>query len=136
MPELPDDDPRMDEFVNKIVRSNVKFIGRGYDRFTVQQLLAEVEAHRIHFKQTYGYDAPKMVALVLPTSRYIGLFRADLETRDIQITILNMLREFAVRQVPVDKKELALALRNIWPHYDPAIEFFIADGQAKGALIH
>jgi len=136
MPELPDDDPRMDEFINRIVHSNVKYVGRGFDKFTIQQLLEEVEAHRTHFKQKYGYDAPKMVALVLPTSRYIGLYRADLETRDIQMMLLNMLREFAVRQVPVDKRELAYALSQIWPNYDPAIEFFSADGQAKGAFIH
>jgi hypothetical protein len=136
MPELPDDDPRFEEFHHNLTRAMRVFIGKQLDRVTVMQIHDVVLGHRINFKNTYGYDAPAIVALVLPTSQYIGLYRADLETRDIQIVILNLLREFAVRRVKVDKKELAWALNMAWPNYDPAIEFFAADGQAKRVFLN
>lgn len=136
MPELPDDDPRISEFSTKLAKLMRPFIGQKLDRATVMQIHDTITKHSIDFKKTYGYNAPAIVAVVLPTSQYIGLYRADLETREIQIVIMNLLRELAMRRVKVDKKELAWALRMAWPNYDPAVEFFADDGQARGAFLH
>jgi hypothetical protein len=136
MPELADDDPRMQKFSKSLTEVMRQFVGKTLDRSTIMQINDAIIEHRIRFKYNYGCDAPVMVSLVLPTSSYVGLFRADLETTQIQIVILNLLREMAVRRMRVDKRELAWAIRMAWPDYDPAIEFFSNDRQAGKAFLH
>lgn len=136
MAELPDDDPRMNEFSESLIRAMRQFVGKTLDRSTVMQINDAIIEHRIRFKNNYGCDVPVMVAVVLPTSQYVGLFRADLETRQIQVVIMNLLRELAVRRMKVDKRELAWALQMAWPNYDPTVEFFVDDRQAGKAFLH
>jgi hypothetical protein len=134
--ELPDDDPRMLEFTKNLMQVMGSFIGEELTSYTMYQIDDAVDNMRANFKLTYGYDIPKLVAVILPSSRHISLFRADLTTENIHIVITNLMREFAVRKIPVNKQELAVAVTRAWPHYDPAIEVFAADGQAKKAFIH
>jgi hypothetical protein len=137
MPELPDDDPRLQEFASQTLsRLHQLYIGKPLNQHTIRQINTFVDHQRISFKQTYGYDIPELVALILPTSRFIALYRADLDTLQIHVFLTNLMRELGHNKVPVDKLELAQALKLAWPHYDPAIELFANDQQAGKAIIH
>jgi hypothetical protein len=136
MPELPDDDPRIEEFSTNLLKLLGRFIGRSLDLAEFNRIKILINDGRAAFKRRYGYDIPELVVLALPTSGHFAVFRADLDSKTIQTMLLNLLREFAVRKVPVNKLELARAIRYAWPHYDPAIEEFATDGQAKGAFIN
>lgn len=136
MAELADDDPRLDEFTKGLMAVLGTFVGEELSIATMHQIDYAVTSESVKFKRTYGYDIPKLAVLVLPSSRHIALFRADLASEQIYIMLLNMLREFAVRGVAVDKRELAIAIRHAWPHYDPPIEVLAKDGQGGKALIH
>src|SRR5215203_1740991 len=136
MPELPDNDPRFRDFATRLSRMVQMFVGRPLDYHTMRQINTMIDHQRINFKKTYGYDIPELVAIVLPTSRHVHFFRADLETAQIQIDVMNMLRLLGLQGRQVDKLELASAIKMAWPDYDPGIETFAADGQAKRALIN
>lgn len=136
MPELPDDSPLLDEFTKELMAILSTFVNEELTLNTMFRIDAVINDQSIKFKQNYGYDIPKLTAIVLPTSRQIAMFRADLPTEQIHIVIMNLLREYAVLGVPVDMQEFSTAIKQAWPHYDPAMETFAADGQAGKAFIH
>lgn len=131
MPELPDNDPRIRDFTARLTRMIQMYVGKDLDNHTMRSINTMIDHQRINFKQTYGYDIPKLVAIVLPTSRFIHFFRADLETPQIHTVIGNMLRELGMHRVPVDKRELATAIKLAWPQYDPTIEVYDNDRSGK-----
>ena len=136
MAELDDDDPRMLEFNDKLLKLLSKYVGQRVSENTIHDLKYQIDQERIRFQQKYGYDIPQLVVLSLPTSRHLGLFRAYIDSTQIQTIILNMLREFAVRGIPVDRMELAIAIKRTWPYYDPSavIDMADVDGQAKPSM--
>jgi len=137
MPELPDNDPRVRDFSTRLTRMLAAYIvGRTLDQHVMRSINTMIDHQRINFKQTYGYEIPELVAVVLPTSRFIHFFRADLETEQIQTVIGNMLQHLKVNNIPVDTHELATAIKLAWPQYDPAIEVFQAHRAARKALIN
>lgn len=136
MPELPDDDPRMEDFNKRLVNLMAKFVGKELSDPTLYRIKTMIDSERTRFKMFYGYEIPEIVILALPTSRHLALFRADLEDKQIHTVVINLLREFGVRRVPVDRKELAIAIHRAWPYYDPnlAVDMAGEDGQAKPSL--
>ncbi len=136
MPELPDDDPRFIEFAIHLSNMLQMYMGKPLDRFTMGQINTLIDHQSINFKQRFGFDVPKLVALVLPTSRHIHFFRADLETQQIQVVIKNLLQEFQVHKIPIDTQELATAIKLAWPQYDPGVERYIESGLIGKAFLH
>lgn len=136
MPELPDDDPRIEQFNQRLMNLLAKFVGMELSDATLYRIQTMITNERVQFKIANGYDIPKLVILSMPTSRHLGIFRADLESTEIQTVVINMLREFGVRRVPVDRRELAIAIHRAWPYYDPSLAIDMAgvDGQAKPSL--
>lgn len=136
MPELPDDDPRCIEFVIHLSKMLDIYKGKPLDQFTMRQINTLIDHQCIGFKQKFGFDIPKLVALILPTSQHVHFFRADLETTQIQIAINNMLQEFRMNNIPIDTQELATAIKLAWPQYDPGVEHYLESGQIKKAFFN
>lgn len=136
MAELPDNDPRFRDFAARLFRMLQMYIGKPLDHHTMRQINTLIDHQRIGFKQTFGFDMPELVAVILPSIRFIQLCRADLETPQIHTVIKNMLRELEHRRITVNSMELATAIKLAWPQYDPAIEVYEKDGQAGKAIIH
>jgi len=138
MSELPDEDPRMEDFYDRIANGIKAFVGKSLSEATIYFLGKRIEHERTRFKQTYGHEVPKVVLLILPSSRYISIFRADLESPQIQVVVVNMLRELSAMKVPVDIRELSVAIKKAWPQYDPSLVIDMAalDKQASPSLRH
>lgn len=131
MSELPPDDPRVMDALNTLMVRMGTFIGQPLTRTTVDDIRDVITHVRTEFKKWHNHDFPRIVPLILPRSRFIAWFREDLDNDEIRIHVLNLLREFTVKKIPVSEFELAQAMRLAWPSYEPPIEFYRGARQVK-----
>jgi hypothetical protein len=122
--ELPEDDPRVQKYLQSLMSLFADCIGEPLTSASVNTMRELIDDARTEFKKRFGHELPPMVPLVLPRSRFIAWFREDLESDEVRIKVLNLLREFSVKKIPVSAFELAQAMRLTWPKYEPPIEFF------------
>ena len=134
MAELPEDDPLVQRAVTYLTAALTRFYGRPFDQATLDGLIDLMRHTRDTFKRVTGRDFPPLTPLLLPTSRVVHVYRADLDEREIGIKVLNLLRELGVRRAPVSIPELAAAISFAWPAYKPPIEDWMSDRQAGPAL--
>jgi hypothetical protein len=122
MTELPFEDPRVKQNFALLMRHMQRFIGEPLSGDMIVTIQTFIEDFRAKFKLDYGYEFPALVPLILPRSQFIAWFRADLDTHEIRLKLLNLLREFHVKRIPISEMELARAIKLAWPHYSPNIE--------------
>jgi hypothetical protein len=131
MSELPLDDERVKNALENLMARLGSFIGQPLTSSTLYHIRQVINYNRTDFKKNYGHEFPAIVPLILPKSQFIAWFREDLDNEEIRIKVLNLLREFAVKRIPVSAFELAQAMRFAWPKYEPPIEEYQKAKQVK-----
>ena len=131
MAELPEDDPRVGEALQLLMRRVSKFVGYPLNESTVLAIRSVIEQTRNEFKRDYQHELSPLVPLILPTSWFIAWFRQDLDSEQVRIKVLNLLRELTINRLPIGTQELAMAMKLAWPLYEPPIEDFINAYQVR-----
>jgi hypothetical protein len=126
MSELEVEDERVQDALRQLMWRLGTFIGESLTESTMYAIRSTVEQTRTTFKTTHGYDFPPLAPLILPSSQFIAWFRQDLDNDEVRIKVLNLLREFSIKKIPVKEHELAMAMKLTWPSYnhDGDIEFY------------
>lgn len=131
MAELDDNDPRVVKAVTELSKYLAHFCGRPFSTQTVYDIQDTVQSCSAKFKADHGHELPRLVALVLPTSQQVTLYRADLSSEIIRQKIIYLLRDYQRLRIPVSTHELALAIKQCWPQYEPPIEDARRDPKLK-----
>lgn len=124
MSELPEDDPRVEKTLAVLMTRMTVFIGYPLTETTINSIRTLVQHTRSDFKANFGHEFPAIAPLILPRSQFIAWFRQDLDSDEVRIKVLNLLREFYVKRIPVSAFELAQAMKLIWPQYEPPLEYY------------
>jgi hypothetical protein len=127
MSELAVEDERVQNALEQLMHRLRSYIGEPLTEITMHAIRGAVEEARTEFKKTYSHEFPPLVPLILPSSRFVAWFRQDLENDEVRIKVLNLLREFSLKKIPVSAFELSQAMRLTWPQYnadDGTIEFY------------
>lgn len=132
MSELPFEDERVQEALKQLMRRLQMFIGQQLDNSTLLAIRSLIEQTRTEFKRDHQHDFPPLVPLILPTCGFVAWFRQDLTYEEIQIKVLNLLRELTMNRLPVSAMELATAMKAAWPNLgEPPIEYYRNAAQVK-----
>jgi hypothetical protein len=131
MSELPEDDPRVQQYLQMLMDLLADCVGTPLTTASITVMREVIDDARTEFKQKFGHELPPLVPLVLPLSRFIAWFRQDLDSDEVRIKVLNLLREFYVKRIPVSAFELARAMKLTWPSYEPPIEFYRNSRQVR-----
>jgi hypothetical protein len=134
--ELPENHPLVEQATFWLTSRLMRFYGREFNQATEDQLTELLTHVRATFKKTTGHDFPPLTVLMLPTSQYAGVYRADLDDRAIGVKVLNLLRELGVAGRPVREMELAAAIRFAWPWYKVPIEDWRKDRQGGKGMVN
>lgn len=119
----------LSQSLSHYVRSFAKF-----DQSLVDQVKFIINDHATKFKLEYGYEFPPLGLFVLPTARFIICARRDLENKEIHNQLLSWLRQFAAKGIHPSAMEVAAAVSQCWPHYQPPIEAYRKDTRKKLVL--
>jgi hypothetical protein len=102
-----------------------------FDQSLIDQVKYVVKEHATKFKVEHGYEFPPLGLFVLPTARFIICARRDLDDKEIHNHLLVWLRQFASKGIHPSAMEVAVAVRQCWPHYRPPIEAYRRDTRKK-----
>jgi len=135
MIELEDNDPRLIRATNDLLERLRPFVGQHFDALNVERICEIVRDHRAEFRRENQADFPPLVPFVLPSLKFIHFVRPDIDNKEIQIQLRNLLVQLSRRpNVLPSALEVATAVRQCWPKYEPPIEVFRTDPLMKTRL--
>jgi hypothetical protein len=134
MTDIDTQDPRAIAAMYELTKAVGNFVGQPLDSRAIAAIKRVIKDHRVAFKYKHGYEFPHLNPFVLPSIKFIVLYRADLDNQAIRNKLLLLIRQLGEHHASVSAIELAKAVKECWPHYEAPIEEYRKDPKLKMVL--
>lgn len=122
LPKRPDfgTDPKLLEAEQELGVILAQFMGGPVTENMIRAIEDTIEEFRVH-KLLSGVKMIKMRVVALPQSGFIQIWPAEMEHKDIQLRISNLIKALQRQERPFEPEELAKAVRRAYPDYSPSM---------------